>query len=184
MIVCHDSLALSGEGRTSASGRRVMIVTSRFLSASWVNNLFIWDTEYERDLRSLVAAFASLEAGIKVVFKPHPTEVPLDLYEKIRDEFPDTVGALLKKPLGPREALPADVVIFYNCVSTLFFTAVAQGLPVISHTGALTPLAAGCSRPRIFPEAPIAGRSHGWPPGSYPTPKERRHVKREARPRP
>ena len=152
MIVCHDSLALSGEGRTSASGRRVMIVTSRFLSASWVNNLFIWDTEYERDLRSLVAAFASLEAGIKVVFKPHPTEVPLDLYEKIRDEFPDTVGALLKKPLGPREALPADVVIFYNCVSTLFFTAVAQGLPVISHTGALTPLAR-----RMFATSDLSG---------------------------
>lgn len=159
-IVCHDSLNSFGKRWGPGPKKRIVIVTSFFActgySWGWINGLFIREPEYEQGLRDFVAALASLVPQLEVIFKPHPTAEPHDVYDRIREDFPGTVSAPLRHALGPSEIIPADIVVFYNCVSTLFFTAVFQELPIIAHFGALTPLAR-----RLFATSQLVGDADG-----------------------
>jgi hypothetical protein len=148
-LVCHDSLPSAADDRPAefcpTSGglrkRHVLIFTSFYSSAGWTNSLFTRTTGYRDSLYALIKGLAALEPQVEVTIKSHPLNDYYELYDKLKQDFPDVVKRHWREPLMTLESLPAEVVVFYNCVSTSFFYAVHQDIPIIGHWGALTPIA-------------------------------------------
>lgn len=148
-IVGHDSLAENGaapsDSRAAARaerGRRVMIVTSLYVlsGSQFTNDLFVRHADYAASLYAFVEALANVQPGVEVTIKSHPLNDEYSLFDEIQRTFPSVVRRHWREPLDPADRVPAEVVVFYNCFSALFFSIVAQGLPVLAHSGALTSL--------------------------------------------
>ena len=76
---------------------------------------------------------------VEIVIKSHPLADMHEAYDEIERNFPSVVKHW-REPFGIKEGVQADVVVFYNCVSTLFFSIADQQVPVLAHWGALNPL--------------------------------------------
>jgi hypothetical protein len=149
-IVCHDSFPVSEHEQSQASShtekarpRRVLVFTSFYssLSTGWTNNLFVKPADYANSLRALVQSLAELEPKVELTIKSHPLADQYELYDELERDFPSVVKRQWREPLMVNEAIPADVILFFNCVSTSFFYAVHQHIPLLGHWGALTPIA-------------------------------------------
>ena len=136
--------------------RRVLIVTSFFsTSTSWANALFMRSDLYAQSLFELVEAIAGIHPKVEVTIKSHPLRDEYELYDRIQKAFPGVVGPQRREPYDEGELIPAEVVLFYNCVSTLFFSAAQQDIPILAHCGAFTTLAR-----RISAAAELMGADH------------------------
>ncbi len=78
---------------------------------------------------------------IEVVIKSHPLNDDHKTYDRLKEDFPDLVVKHWREPIDLSGIIPADLVVLYNCISTLTFAAIEQDLPVIGFWGAFTPLA-------------------------------------------
>jgi hypothetical protein len=149
-VVCHDSFPVQEEnqsprvaGPDNARPRRVIVFTSFYssMSTGWTNNLFLRPPDYADSLRALVEALSNFEPGLELTIKSHPLSDQYELYDEIERDFPSVVRPQWRAPLMVNEAIPADVIVFFNCVSTSFFYAVHQNIPLVGHWGSLTSIA-------------------------------------------
>lgn len=146
-LVAHDNFK-KPEKKTESSlaktkKQRVFIVTS-ILSCSfpnWTNEIFVKLLDYEKMMRELFVKLSAYSDEIEVVIKSHPLLDAHHIYDELQTEFPDLLVRHWREPINVTDAIPADIFIIYNCISTLTFTAIDQNLPVIGFWGALTPLA-------------------------------------------
>ena len=142
-IVCHDKspqVRHTKPASIQAGGveprRRIFIVTGGIIN----HDLFIRGSVYSSSLYALVNHLSALEPRVEIIFKSHPLYDQYELYEEIRRAFPSVVSPQWREPLTDENPIPADVIVFYNYLSTLFFTAIQQGIPIVAHWGAFTPL--------------------------------------------
>jgi len=139
--------------QAATGGRRILIVTSLYSVASiFMLGLCVRLSSFESSLRALVAGLMSRIPGVEIVLKSHPVYDHYDLYESVLRASPASVKAHQRARMEVDDTLEADLVVLYNCVSTVFLSLAAHGLPVVSHCGALTAL----SR-RIMATSALAG---------------------------
>lgn len=146
-LVAHDNFK-KPEKKTEnnlakTKKQRVFIVTS-ILSCSfpnWTNEIFVKLLDYGKMMRELFVRLSAYSDEIEVVIKSHPLLDAHHIYDELQAEFPDLLTRHWREPINVTDAIPADIVVIYNCVSTLTFTAIDQNLPVVGFWGAFTPLA-------------------------------------------
>ena len=146
-LIAHDNFKKldkkTKNNFTKAEKRRVFIVTS-MLSCSfpnWTNEIFVKWLDYEKMMRELLENLSAYSDEIEVVIKSHPLLDAHHIYDELKEEFPDLLIRHWREPINVTDMIPADIVVIYNCVSTLTFTAIDQNLPIIGFWGAMTPLA-------------------------------------------
>jgi hypothetical protein len=147
-IVSYDPLTSTVTPRDSSvikkesTDLRVMIITSIYglCTSSLGTNLFINSEEYARSFECLVQKISALCPAAKITIKSHPLNDAYTVYEEVKRKYPETVERHWREPLDNDCPIPAEAVIFYNCLSTLFFPVVDQKVPVVAHYGALTAL--------------------------------------------
>lgn len=155
-VVCHDTFSPArnprATGKTSRVDQRcrVLIITSLYSTVGWANELFVRHSTYKNSLYTLVEALSTI-SGVEVTIKSHPTCDQYEIYEEIQRAFPLVVKHCHESWIMGQD-ISAEAVIFYNSVSTFFFTAAQQNIPIVSHRGALTPLAR-----RVFTLGDLAG---------------------------
>jgi hypothetical protein len=119
-----------------------MIVTSIYglCTSSLGTNLFIDSEEYARSFECLIQKISAFCPAVKITIKSHPVNDAYALYDEVKRKHPETVESHWREPLDNDRLVPAETVVFYNCLSTLFFSIVNQQVPVVAHYGALTAL--------------------------------------------
>lgn len=139
--VFHDALPPPGQLPPSNGGRRIVIFTSAWnFRGGWANEALINQSVHDSGLQELVRVLLDSHPATRILLKPHPTGEPHVIHRQVASSHPARV-TLSHDPLPQNGALEADLAVFYNCVSTAFFQVASQGIPVICHRGAMTPLA-------------------------------------------
>jgi len=128
------------------------MIVSAFFFTTWVEGLFVDDEDYVLMLDELVGALARLDPVPEIILKPHPTQESHEPHLAIQRRHPDIPITVSLDPLPATAAMGVDIVVNHNCNSTLTFYSVSQDIPIVSHRGALTPLAK-----RIFGTAGLSG---------------------------
>jgi hypothetical protein len=134
-LVCHDRQPGTAKPPVPhRGGRRVLVITGSLISI-----LCVSVREYRRLLADLVEELARSVPDVEITFKTHPLNDYYDLYEEIQRRFPAVVRRTWREPLPTDAPIPADVVVFYNYLSTLLLSVVQQRIPVLAHWGAVFP---------------------------------------------
>ncbi len=131
------------EGRTRP---RVWVMTASVSGGGGTlrpegNRIFGQERLFRSELYALARVLAGRLPHAEMAIKSHPGGDEFALFDEIAAAFPETV-VHWREPLNSRQPVPADVVVFYNSISTAYFDVVEQNAPVLGHWGVLTPLAA------------------------------------------
>jgi hypothetical protein len=142
-IECHDSLDLTvSEVERGIKKKRVLIVVSAFsFSASTLTvGLFVKRDRYREELYRLVDELCK-DPEIEIIIKSHPLSGhdEFSIYDDLQTRFKNVIKHW-REPLKSWERIDADLAIFYNCASTLYFSVHKWGIPVLGHWGALSSL--------------------------------------------
>jgi len=139
--------ALSAQQKARSAGpalgvpARVLILTSLYSAVpmvSWVNSVLVETARHRSGLRELIQVLANAAQPVRVTIKCHPMTDDYVGYDQVAAEFPQVVERVWREPASLDTAVPAEVVVLFNCCSTLFLGLARQGVPVIAHWGALT----------------------------------------------
>lgn len=123
-----------------SGSRRILLITSLYsIGSHFTLSLGMNLRIYEESLKQLVETISST-SNLEIVIKSHPLNDHYELYEELLQAHPRTVKAHIRGPMAMDETLNADLAVVYNSATTLFFTMVASGVPILGHWGALTPL--------------------------------------------
>lgn len=138
-VVCHNmkprpEYDSSAAAKMERGGARVLIVTGAFLNYDF----YVRRSVFAKGLRALIERLAALNPAVEITIKSHPLSDHYELYDELQREFPAVVRAQWREPLKRSQLLPADVIVLYNYISTMFFSAVQQQIPVLASWGALT----------------------------------------------
>jgi hypothetical protein len=137
-----------------------MIITSAYFCSppliGWLTEVLVSFRRYARCLEALIASFAALDPVTEITLQSHPLVDFYQLYEEVQSTFPSVVKRFSRKPLNLGEPIAADLVILYNCGSTAIVPVVQQGLPLLAHWGAMSPLAQ-----RLIGLSQLAGSDDG-----------------------
>jgi hypothetical protein len=147
-VVYHDSLppAAAPDRRPDArTGRRVLVLVTLYgySPSGFTNSMFVRAAEYVEALHRLIEGLARRGAAYEVILKSHPLARPHEaaLYDEVQRRYPEVVKRHWREPLPSDEPVPADLVLLFNSTSTLVFSVIRQGVPLVAYWGELTPLA-------------------------------------------